>query len=451
MRGAAGGEQQGAYGSMGRPAFSEPAAMLPNQGLSAFFGGASAGPRIAGGVGAPEDDGPARSSLSMLHYAGATALGGGGGGGPMGGQGMLPMGNQQGVMPTGVPPADDPQSMQKRRFVWTADLHSRFEAAVNALGLDNAKPKSILKLMNVEGLTKANIKSHLQKYRCLMQKKAQARTNGGGMPTSSGGGGGGAMGSLLQASSAAAGAARLDGCLSANANGGGLPPLPSLEALSAGMGSASNTSSASTVNVDGLDPMGAPIGEPLRCGALPEQLLSQGESSLQRNLEVQEMTLKVQMELQEELSRQLQLQKKLQGEMETLMAAHEHVRDESTSTNSKMSSILGLKRKLQHELHAHLRMQHQLLSQLNQVVLPAVERLQTGSESDTSNGLVRVGSGGAAEAHMKFDGGGVAGVSAEWAAKMEGEDGEEDDGEDDGEDDDDDAPSPSPPKKRRAE
>jgi len=36
--------------------------------------------------------------------------------------------------------------LQKRRFVWTADLHSRFEAAVNALGLDNAKPKSILKL-----------------------------------------------------------------------------------------------------------------------------------------------------------------------------------------------------------------------------------------------------------------------------------------------------------------
>merc|ERR1711951_120580 len=63
-------------------------------------------------------------------------------------------------------------SQQKRRFVWSPELHSRFEAAVNALGLDAAKPKSILRLMNVEGLTKANIKSHLQKYRCLMQKRA---------------------------------------------------------------------------------------------------------------------------------------------------------------------------------------------------------------------------------------------------------------------------------------
>ena len=59
--------------------------------------------------------------------------------------------------------------------MWTPDLHSRFEAAVNALGLDNAKPKSILRLMNVDGLTKANIKSHLQKYRLHMQKQATER------------------------------------------------------------------------------------------------------------------------------------------------------------------------------------------------------------------------------------------------------------------------------------
>merc|ERR1719456_1647164 len=91
-------------------------------------------------------------------------MGGGHGGGMPGGDGGI---------------GDDGPQAQKRRFVWTADLHSRFEAAVNALGLDNAKPKSILKLMNVDGLTKANIKSHLQKYRCLMQKKAQAaRANG---------------------------------------------------------------------------------------------------------------------------------------------------------------------------------------------------------------------------------------------------------------------------------
>jgi SHAQKYF class myb-like DNA-binding protein len=46
---------------------------------------------------------------------------------------------------------------------------SLFEAAVNALGPDAAKPKSVLQLMNaegnVEGLTTENIKSHLQKHR----------------------------------------------------------------------------------------------------------------------------------------------------------------------------------------------------------------------------------------------------------------------------------------------
>merc|ERR1719424_6679 len=102
----------------------------------------------------------------------------------------------------------------------------------------------------------------------------------------------------------------------------------------------------------------------------------QCKTSLHRNLEVQEMTLRVQMDLQEQLSRQLELQKRLQSEMESLMAAHREAR-EMGSTSCKMTSILSLKRKLQHELQAHLRMQHQLLSQLNQVVLPAVERLHT--------------------------------------------------------------------------
>ena len=54
---------------------------------------------------------------------------------------------------------------------------------MNALGLEAAKPKSILKLMNVDGLTKANIKSHLQKYRCLMQKKSQAAQVSSQYPT----------------------------------------------------------------------------------------------------------------------------------------------------------------------------------------------------------------------------------------------------------------------------
>ena len=73
---------------------------------------------------------------------------------------------------TRSPPPPVLARAQKRRFVWTPELHSAFVAAVSTLGLDNAKPKSILRLMNVDGLTKANIKSHLQKYRLLLQKRA---------------------------------------------------------------------------------------------------------------------------------------------------------------------------------------------------------------------------------------------------------------------------------------
>jgi len=161
------------------------------------------------------------------------------------------------------------------------------------------------------------------------------------------------------------------------------PALLLHDSIGGGGSKASSSSGACSVRGEGLDVFGGVMGDSSRCGALPEQqLVSQGESSLQRNLEVQEMTLKVQMELQEELSRQLQLQKKLQGEMETLINTHVEVRDESIATNSKMGAILALKRKLRHELQAHLRMQHKLLSQLNQVVLPAVERLHTSGDRD---------------------------------------------------------------------
>ncbi|KAK8497344.1 hypothetical protein V6N12_064033 [Hibiscus sabdariffa] len=48
---------------------------------------------------------------------------------------------------------------------WTTELHKKFVQAVDQLGIDQAIPSRILELMKVEGLTRHNVASHLQKYR----------------------------------------------------------------------------------------------------------------------------------------------------------------------------------------------------------------------------------------------------------------------------------------------
>ncbi|MED6223917.1 Two-component response regulator-like [Stylosanthes scabra] len=54
---------------------------------------------------------------------------------------------------------------KKMKVDWTPDLHKKFVKAVEQLGLDQAIPSRILELMKVEGLTRHNVASHLQKYR----------------------------------------------------------------------------------------------------------------------------------------------------------------------------------------------------------------------------------------------------------------------------------------------
>ena len=65
-------------------------------------------------------------------------------------------------------------SMKRPRLVWTPELHRRFVEAVQQLGLKNAVPKSIMQLMNVEGLSRENVASHLQKYRMYLKRTADA-------------------------------------------------------------------------------------------------------------------------------------------------------------------------------------------------------------------------------------------------------------------------------------
>ncbi|XP_061373293.1 two-component response regulator ARR10-like [Gastrolobium bilobum] len=60
---------------------------------------------------------------------------------------------------------------KKHRVIWTEELHQSFLAAVNQLGgVDKAVTKQVLQVMKVEELTRANVASHLQKYRKSLNK-----------------------------------------------------------------------------------------------------------------------------------------------------------------------------------------------------------------------------------------------------------------------------------------
>ncbi|KAL6506103.1 hypothetical protein OROHE_022632 [Orobanche hederae] len=72
--------------------------------------------------------------------------------------------------------SEDPGTQKKPRVVWSIELHRKFVGAVNQLGIDKAVPKRILDLMNVDGLTRENVASHLQKYRLYLKRISAAAT-----------------------------------------------------------------------------------------------------------------------------------------------------------------------------------------------------------------------------------------------------------------------------------
>ncbi|KAL7093335.1 hypothetical protein ACP275_11G034900 [Erythranthe tilingii] len=69
---------------------------------------------------------------------------------------------------------EDPSTQKKPRVVWSIELHRKFVGAVNQLGIEKAVPKRILDLMNVDGLTRENVASHLQKYRLYLKRISSA-------------------------------------------------------------------------------------------------------------------------------------------------------------------------------------------------------------------------------------------------------------------------------------
>ncbi|GAB4841075.1 hypothetical protein Ancab_021820 [Ancistrocladus abbreviatus] len=77
-----------------------------------------------------------------------------------------------------VPNSDDASvpARKKQRVIWSNDLHEKFVAAVGQFGINRAVPKKILEIMNVPGLTRENVASHLQKFR-QYQKRSEERNN----------------------------------------------------------------------------------------------------------------------------------------------------------------------------------------------------------------------------------------------------------------------------------
>ncbi|KAL1188026.1 Transcription factor LUX [Cardamine amara subsp. amara] len=75
---------------------------------------------------------------------------------------------------------EDPsgKTVKRPRLVWTPQLHKRFVDVVAHLGIKNAVPKTIMQLMNVEGLTRENVASHLQKYRLYLKRMQGLTTEG---------------------------------------------------------------------------------------------------------------------------------------------------------------------------------------------------------------------------------------------------------------------------------
>ncbi|KAH9606192.1 hypothetical protein KSS87_021414 [Heliosperma pusillum] len=66
---------------------------------------------------------------------------------------------------------------RKQRRCWSPELHRRFVDSLEKLGGSQvATPKQIRELMQVDGLTNDEVKSHLQKYRLHIRKQPGANT-----------------------------------------------------------------------------------------------------------------------------------------------------------------------------------------------------------------------------------------------------------------------------------
>lgn len=75
-------------------------------------------------------------------------------------------------------PLQPQQTSRKQRRCWSPELHRRFVSALQKLGGSQAAtPKQIRELMQVDGLTNDEVKSHLQKYRLHTRRGPASSSN----------------------------------------------------------------------------------------------------------------------------------------------------------------------------------------------------------------------------------------------------------------------------------
>ncbi|KAK1374483.1 Two-component response regulator ARR-B family [Heracleum sosnowskyi] len=74
--------------------------------------------------------------------------------------------------------AGEPTTVRRNTKVdWTPRLHSRFAEAILIIGYDKAIPTNILEVMNVSGINRGHIASHIQKCRKFLQDVLDEKTN----------------------------------------------------------------------------------------------------------------------------------------------------------------------------------------------------------------------------------------------------------------------------------
>ncbi|KAE8685218.1 Auxin transport protein (BIG) isoform 1 [Hibiscus syriacus] len=111
------------------------------------------------------------SSSRFASVNGTTNVNGAGGLNPRTGDGTLSYNPKPPAQPNG----------KNNRRSWSHQLHARFLEALRIIGgVDVATPKQIREVMQVEGLTNDQVKSHLQKYRLHCRRVPENKAQGSG-------------------------------------------------------------------------------------------------------------------------------------------------------------------------------------------------------------------------------------------------------------------------------